>query len=168
MSHVLASTSEADEHRVLPVRISPLLDRYKNNSAFALAQEKDRLSRINEFGKGNVPVNLPPLGYGRNVPRGNLRSKQQRTPLEEFEQRFDEVIEEIAERESHLEEMGQLGGRTDDMATQVRAEIAERVRLLRRLDDRIKEMRAADDGAREGIVGGGGSGGAALPAARER
>lgn len=91
--------------------------------------------------------NLPPsMGYQGKLPRG-VRAKQ-RTPLEEFEARFDEVLEEVAEREAHLQEMAGLGigaRQAEEMAARLRSEIAERVGQLRKLDMRIKELRAKED-----------------------
>lgn len=103
--------------------------------------------------------NLPSaMGFQSKLPRGAPRSKQ-RSALEEFETRFDEVIQEIAERKEHLEEMGQLGAtgkKVEDLRVQLQAEIAERVKQLRRLDNRIQELRAPppqEEGTRGGDTG---------------
>lgn len=92
------------------------------------------------------------MGFQGKLQRGG-GARARLTPLEEFEARFDEIIQEIAEREAHLQEMAQLGAggkRVEELSGQLRSEIAERVKQLRKLDARIQELRAKEDAAAGG------------------
>lgn len=50
---------------------------------------------------------------------------------------FDQIMKEIEERKSFLEEMRAIGKLNDAMAAQVRAEISQRVAELKRLNQRL-------------------------------
>eukprot|EP00667_Euglena_gracilis_P017206 EG_transcript_18099 len=97
-------------------------------------EEKDRLARYMEY-DGDVPVVVAPPPRPAPPPP--------RKPLD-VQELFDEVVEEIREREEFLAEMRALG-RAADVEVKVKQEISQRVAELKRLDRFLKANAAAQE-----------------------
>ena len=84
-----------------------------------------------------------------------------------MERMFDTLAGEIDERETFLDVM-RSAGRADEFETHIRAEIAERVHQLRRLDRHIREREATTRrGSVEARTAGTGDGGNQTERAQE-
>ena len=100
-------------------------------------QGKLRFQRLREF-SGRLPEEQPEnVGDGRSRTKKETREQTTRAVAETL---FGEIAKEIEERDAFLAEMREagIGARYE---TAIRAEIAERVRVLRRLDGTIRSER---------------------------
>ena len=100
-------------------------------------QGKLRFQRLREF-SGRLPEEQP---ENARDGRALVRVKKKETALDVAETLFGQVAREIEERDEFLAEMraAGIGARYE---TAIRAEIAERVRVLRRLDGTIRSEEA--------------------------
>jgi hypothetical protein len=103
-------------------------------------QGKLRFQRLREF-SGRLPEEQPEnVGDGRSRRKKESREETTRAVAETL---FGQIALEIEERDAFLAEMraSGIGGRYE---TAIRAEIAERVRVLRRLDGTIRSEEAKE------------------------
>ena len=98
---------------------------------------KLRFQRLREF-NGTLPEENPALRATVSKPNHDERSESE---VARMERMFDTLAGEIDERETFLDTM-RGAGRADEFETHIRAEIAERVHQLRRLDRYIRESEA--------------------------
>ena len=100
---------------------------------------KLRFQRLREF-NGTLPEENPALRATVSKPNHDERSESE---VARMERMFDTLAGEIDERETFLDTM-RGAGRADEFETHIRAEIAERVHQLRRLDRHAREGRRRD------------------------
>lgn len=102
--------------------------------------------------KGNIPCasQLTPAGQAK-VAAAAARSSASMTPADAassrlakqrcaLQQRFEEVEQELVEREEFVASMQQLGRLQQDQLGAMRAEAAAKVKEMRQLDEQIKGM----------------------------
>lgn len=99
--------------------------------------EKTRLQRLREF-NGRLPEDHQPVVKKRGA---GPAAPEYKNDYEVVEDMFAKVTLEIEEREQFLADM-RAAGRGEKHETAIKAEIATRVRQLRTLDAKIKQMEA--------------------------
>lgn len=126
---------EAEERRRAPPPMpkGPLLD----------AAEKDRLAEMMRW-HGKPPEKPTPEQQEEARRHRGVRDKP-KSEREEVQQMFDQVMQEVEERQEFLADLQAAGGLKEDHINQVRLEIAVRIQDMQRLDRMLKAMDAGGE-----------------------